>query len=150
MLPNDYKSGLVLRQDLIKYNNDKRTFDLLERNMTLWILGKSVGFSALFGGIFMLLLGIFTLLLGIFTLLLPYIKELDIPQYYRFLFYRSLFIILLIVFGYCMLMIGRKGLEEYYEERLHLSEANLNKKWKYVQATLSWMQPLLRSRATRN
>ncbi len=110
MLPENYKSGLVLRKDLLKkYEYDGRTLDLLERHMTLWILGKSVGVSAIFGGIFCIFIKLTSV---------EHIKTI-ISQYYW---------ILLIVFGFCMLMIGWwNGLKKYHKEQNYLVESQKEK-----------------------
>lgn len=104
--PN-YKSILVLRQDLIvKGKYDNRILDQLERYVTLWIFGKSVGLSAIFGSIIMLI-----------SLFL--IKDSNLLQIV------CIMVIPLFLFGLHILKQGSEAWKQYHQELSHLS-INMN------------------------
>lgn len=98
----DYKSILVLRQDLIvKGKYDERILDQLERYVTLWILGKSVGLSAIFGSIIMLISIIYNLFL---------IKDSNLLQI------DWIIVISLFLFGLYILRQGSEAWSQYHQE----------------------------------
>ncbi len=104
-LPFDYKSGLVLKQHIIE-KCDKKIIDQLERYISLWILGKSVGLAALLGGSFMIYMTVIRIT-PCFEALVLWILS-----------------ILLFIFGYIfMFIVAREVWIQYHNERYFLIEA---------------------------
>lgn len=98
----DYESILVLQKDLIiKGKCDTRILDQLERYVSLWILGKSVGLSAFFGSIIMFISLIFN-----HSFL---IKNANLLQIF-------FIIISLFLFGLFILKQGSESWKRYFQE----------------------------------
>lgn len=107
-IEKDYKSQLILKHDLInKGKYDNRILDQLERYITLWILGKSVGLSAFFGS--------FIMVIGI-IINFNYINDLNIlPIYFIIAIFSCLF-------GLDILKRGSEAWTIYHRELLSLSK----------------------------
>jgi len=105
----DYESIHVLQKDLIiKGKLDTRILDQLERYVSLWILGKSVGLSAFFGSIIMFISVIInhSFLFKNSNLLLIYF----------------IIIISLFLFGLFILKQGSESWQRYYHELYYFLE----------------------------
>ncbi len=97
--PYDYKSYLVILQDLVEFY-DKRVLNQLERSNYHMVLGYAVGAASLFGGAVMLIVAIGRLFVEKISPLFSYI----------------LLAIILLIFGNFLLNYGK---DSYIEEQQH-------------------------------